>query len=61
MLTLNEYDTMARQRHHHKLSGIACPECGNNMTRNDNIVYTSFPPLIKVTCTMCDFEKLVIQ
>jgi len=50
---LNELDTVLRAK---KSPPHLCPKCGGEM-KNDNIVYTSYPPQYSRTCTKCGHRE----
>ena len=41
-------------------TGIACPDCGEEMLVNRSIIYTSLPPKHKVDCPKCKYWGFII-
>lgn len=61
--TVAEYQAERMRVHKEQLLpkgvGVACPECGEEMVRADDMIYTSFPPQIKARCPKCLKEQFL--
>jgi transcription initiation factor IIE alpha subunit len=42
------------------LTGIACPECGEELQYSDHGTMLSSPPKKRVNCTECDYKGIII-
>lgn len=40
-------------------TGIACPECGEELTDEGDQLFSRVPPMKRVTCAACGFSKVV--
>jgi uncharacterized OB-fold protein len=58
--SLEEYNKQALERAfkkkmHPRLTGIACPHCGQELQDSDNAILTTVPPQKRIKCFACNF------
>ncbi|MFA5031204.1 MAG: hypothetical protein WC495_06490, partial [Patescibacteria group bacterium] len=63
--TVEEYNEEMRklyqQLEHPQKSGLACPQCGEELLKDTSLVYTSYPPQISVDCPKCKWHGTIIS
>lgn len=59
LISLEEHDHKARIRYHEpKRTGIACPECGEELVLSGSTVLLTCPPQYPVKCSVCDWTGI---
>lgn len=60
MMTLEEYKkATAEVKDAPHLSGVACPQCGTELTWGDRSMFSTDPPMKRLNCTSCEFSEVV--